>query len=74
MIFHNILWSKLNQSHTLPISQMVLFVCQGNTVIGVFRLTLSFQYSFFHSQGYNANMGCAVIKNYHEGEANHKGE
>lgn len=27
-----------------------------------------------HSQSYNANMGRTVIKNYNEGEANHKGE
>lgn len=27
-----------------------------------------------HSQSHNANMGCAAIKNYYEGEANHKGE
>lgn len=27
-----------------------------------------------HSQSYDANMGRTVIKNYNEGEANHKGE
>lgn len=29
---------------------------------------------FLHSQSNHANMGRAVIKNHHEGEANHKGE
>lgn len=29
---------------------------------------------YLHSQSYHANMGCAVIKNYNEGETNHKGE
>lgn len=29
---------------------------------------------YFHSESHNANMGCAFIKNYHEGEAIHKGE
>lgn len=32
-------------------------------------------FSFYlHSQSNHANMGRAVIKNHHEGEANHEGE
>lgn len=45
----------------------------SDTELLTFVLNMS---SFFllHSQSNHANMGRAVIKNHHEGEANHKGE
>lgn len=53
---------------------MALHVCQGNKLVFILnRLTLA-PFFFFHSQSHNANLGCAVIKNYNEGEANYKGE
>lgn len=54
---------------------MELPVCQGNELVLIpNRLSLSFSLSPPYSQSHNADMGCAFVKNYHEGEADDQGE
>lgn len=55
--------------------EMELPVCQANELVSIpNRLSLSFSLSSPNSQSHNADMGCAFVKNYHEGEADDQGE
>lgn len=52
-------------AYLLPVNSSCLFKKKETDVVPC---------HVFYSQSYNADMGCAAVENYHEREADHKGE